>query len=748
MSCVLLLFLYLRIELSFDQFHPEKSTLYRAVTHATINGNEINTPTTPSGLGPAMGVEIFCRISTVNETVIGTGDRLFTEDKIYEVEKTFFELFDFKILEGSTEKFTDNHIILTQLLARKLFGDEDAIGKSLNYNSSDKRVIAVIESPVRSHLDFSALVLNSDYIENWGQFSVYTYFNSINSNESIKSNLDNIYEERMAEIFTANNSSCKFDIQRVTDIHLTSHLRGELAQNARKVNIYAFILIAVFMLLVAGINYSNMATARSLRRSKEIGIRKAIGSYRSELIIQFLMESILLVFFGVFLSLIIVDQILPYFNFISGLEAYDITKFDWQLGIFVFFVVLVIGVLGGLYPAVVMSKFSATDILKGTFTDYSDKLTMRRLLVVIQFSISILMIICTWFILSQINYINNKNLGFSNERVLTVEIPSLSEVRLLELKDLFVKTELTTSISTSEQIPGETTERLGTFLYLNQEGQWEEKLAKYFSADQEFIECFEISLLEGANFRQGQQSHNLALVNESFAANFDRPIDVGTTIRLPFKNAYGYNQVKIAGIVNDFHFRSLHEEVQPLLILYDERNNHLLVKLKDINSEGLEILRSAWVNVYPDYPFDYEFVDEKIDNLYRSEILTGKIFALFALITSLLACLGLFALSFYTSELRKKEIGIRKINGAGVGEILYLINREYVLLVTIATLVSWPIGYFIVNEWLAEFAYKIDINLGVFVLSLVLALLITLATVSHNTIKAAKENIVSVINRG
>ena len=747
MSCVLLLFIYIREELSFDRFHEKTDTLYRIASHANINGNEINTPATPSGLASKLDVKNICRISTLNDVIMGSEYNLFREDDIYFIESTFFELFNFKILAGEIHDLSPQQIVLTSTLSQKLFGDSDVIGRTIRFNSKKLRIAAIIETPTKSHFNFSALILNPEITENWSEFSVYTYFHTSKDSEEINLELKEIYDQYMSPIFEANNSTCRFELQKVTDIHLNSHLRGELATNASRINIVAFILIGAFLLLVAGINYSNMATARSLRRSKEIGIRKAIGSYRSELVLQFLVESVLLVFFGIFLSLIIVDQILPYFNLITGFDSYEISQFDLELVLFVVLIVAIIGILGGLYPAIMMSKFSASDILKGTFIDYSNKLTTRKLLVIIQFFISLLMIICTWIVSNQIKFINNRNLGFNTDKLLTIEINSMSEKWLTELKDGINKTGLVSGICLTEEIPGEKIEKLSTFTVLDKRQETHEILAKYFSADQAFIENFEIALIHGNNFNHVGNSKSQILVNHQFTDQIGIPNPVGLYIQLPFKNTYGQDMAQIVGVINDFHFRSLHQQVQPLVIMYNEFNDHLVIKLRETESSSLETLRSEWHDIYPDDPFDYEFIEDKIDYMYRAELGTGRIFGAFAFITSLLAGLGLFSLSYYTAELKRKEIGIRKINGAETQQILLLIIREYFVLVAFGTIISWPISYLIMEKWLDGFAYRIQFDWTIYLFSLIIAFSITLVAVGLNSLKAAKAKILTTINR-
>jgi len=357
------------------------------------------------------------------------------------------------------------------------------------------------------------------------------------------------------------------------------------------------------------------------------------------------------------------------------------------------------------------------------------------------------MIICTWFVLGQLNFINNKYLGYNKQDLIAVDIPNSSEASLAKLKERFTGSSMVTTISFTEEIPGASSENFGTFLYQHPSGDWEEILSKHFSADEDFVDCLELPLLEGEGFGMFESQAEV-LVNESFVKATGNQDIVGTQIRLPFRNIYGAKQVTIAGIVKDFHFRSLHEEIQPLIIMYSHINRKALLRVSSDGAADFATLKSGWNEVFPDQPFDYEYVEDRLTNLYRSDIMAGRIFSLFAIITTVLACLGLFALSYYTSELRKKEIGIRKINGAGLREILYLVNREYLSLVSLGSLISWPLAYIIIEKWLDGFAYKIEIDMAIFVIALLTALLITLATVSINSLKVANTNIIEVINRG
>jgi len=749
-TCSILLFLFLRKEFNYDRFHTDSSEVYRIASNVTVNGNDIITPTTPPALVPSLENTAYCRIYTQSGSTIGVYDRIFYDDNIYAVDDSFFDIFSFEIIRGDQKKYlsSEDEIVLTESLAIKLFGDADPLGKKVTYNNKSKIVSAVISDPYNSHMNFSGLVRYSSTSQSWVSFSVYSYIASDQTVKEIESDLAKIYKVEIEPLFAANNSSCEFYLQPLEDIYLHSHLQGELDINGNITINYAFILVGFFMLVVAGINYTNMATARSLKRAKEIGIRKAIGSYHNDLIRQFLIESMLLVFFGVFLSLIAIDILLPYFKFLIGSGMVQIDLLDWQLVMFLFLVILVIGVAGGVYPAFYMARFNAADILKGTFQDHTNHLTTRRFLIIIQFTISVLLIICTWVVMSQMRFVNERNIGYNKDNVLIIKIPESSSSKYEEVVERFSKISQVRQIGSSELVPGTQAENLSTF-YLLRAGEPQSILAKYFAADNGFIKSLDISVVAGENLSEGGQIQSEALVNETFAmmVTGESQDIIGRTIQLPFRNTQGRNQVRIRGVINDFHFKSLHEKVQPLIILYDRLNPYILIKLDDSGGMDMNELKIVFNQVYPDAPFDYEFAEDKLNVMYRSDILTGRIFGTFALITSFLALLGIFALSFYTSELRKKEISIRKINGASIRQILLLVSKEYIILVTIAAVVSWPFAYYILDGWLREFEYRIDIRWEVFIFSLLIAVTITLITVSLNSLKAARSNIVSILNR-
>ncbi len=745
----ILLFLYLRNEFTFDQYNSE-IPVYRIASNAVINGNEIITPTTPSALGPSLDDILSCRISTQSNIPIGVADRLFNENDIYAVDSSFFELFPMKLTSGNENLIlSENSIVLTKSLASKLFNYEDPIGKIVSYGNTKKIVTAIVQDPLHSHLNFKGLVLQDQNKRQWITFSDYTYIKTNKPIKDVNEQLKKVYESSMEPLFTPNNSSCSFFLQPLESIYLKSHLQGELDINGNESIDIALIIIGVFMLIIAGINYTNMTTARSIRRYKEIAIRKAVGSYRSELMWQFIVESVLLVFFGVFLSLIIIDQLLPYIHFITDVHIYSISIMDWQLVIFVFIVVAGIGLMGSIYPAFYMTKFTVAETLSGSFLKLGSKITKRRILLFIQFSISILLIICTWAIKKQINYVNDKNLGFNPSNVMTLRLPDYTD----ESTQLFIKDvgslDQIMLVGTAEIIPGEEKETLTSFFFLKDKNStYEQILVKYFYADMNFIHALEIDVLQGTGFESNNQKVEI-LINEALVGLL-QPAEniVGMDVSLPFTGTGGTNEARIVGIIKNTHFKSLHQKVQPVAILYKPHNSQALLRFKQNEMPNIAAIQKIFQNNFPDFPFDYSFLEDRIDNLYRQDLLTSRLFGIFAIITTSLALMGVFALSFYTSEIRKKEICIRKISGASLHEILYIINREYFLIVGLAALIASPVAYVIIDQWLAGFEYKVQPGYFVFIFTMASSIIVALATVSINTIKAAKSNIITTINRG
>lgn len=736
-TCSILLFLYLRNEFSFDRY-DSSTPVYRIIADAEINGNKLVAPTTPSAVGPALPFT-HVRIRTQQEAIIQYKDRLFHENDIYTVDDAFFDIFPLELLQTMDGPLlSKNTIVLTESLAEKIFGDASPIGEKVYINRKARLVSGVVQDPYRSHLNFSGLVIDPSHPEVWTTFSDYTYIKTNASPEEVEAKLAEMYDEKMEPFFIPNNSSCTFSLQPVEDIHLHSDLRGELDVNGNPTINFALLLIGIFMILVAGINYTNLSTTRVIRRAKEIAIRKAVGSYRKELVYQFIVESVLLVFFGVFLSLIAIDIIFPYLHFVAYPQMYDISIYDWELLGFITLIVLVIGLMGSVSPALEMSRFNVTDILHGTFNQHGVRINRRRILLFVQFSISIGLIICTWVIRKQINYVQEVNLGYNPHHLISVIIPEYDEKMTISFLEDLKSQAAVQSVSTSETIPGEARESLTSFYFNDTEEQ--QILVKYFHADESFIQGLEIELLDGNGMQKGE---NHILINETLAKRLNNPL--GVDVEVPAEARRGNQQV--SGIIKDIHLQSLRDEIQPLAILYRPLNRYALIRLNQANQETLGQVKEVFAANFPDFPFDYQFVEDRVARMYERDVLTGRLFGVFAILTTCLALMGMFALSFYTSEIRKQEIGIRKINGASTREILLLVNKEYFYIVMLSALVAVPVSYFFLQTWLHEFVYRISLGGSTFILVLILSLIISMGTVSINTLKAAHKEIIYSIKR-
>jgi len=745
-SCSLLLFLYLRDEFSYDRMHPQSENLYRLKARVNINGNELETPTTPSSLGPAVSRSQYCRITTYEDVVLGYDAKPFYESHIYAVDSNFLSFFGFEVLQMKRDsQFAAQDIILTRSLAFEIFANSNPIGNELRFNNELKVVIGVVEDPVLSHMDFSALVLRTS-AESWIDFTDHTYIRTERPPQQLYAELQEIYHDSVEPFFVANSGSCEFFVQPVIDIHLDSNLRGELSQGGnRKLN-YAFMIVGFLLLLTAAINYANMSIARSNRRAKEIGIRKAIGSYQSDLVRQFLLESMLLVFFGVFVSLIVIDLLYPYFNYLTGSSISPQSGLDWVLILFLLLIIVFVGILGGIYPAFYMARFNAADILKGTFLQYGHYLSLKRLLVIVQYALSVLLIFCTWVILDQLQFTRQQHQTWENNDPMFITLPESSQAKFEKVKEQFMATGLINHIGSTQVVPGIAQENLTSLEIESAEG-YDEYLVKYFSADGEFVESLGLNITEGTNFGEQESAREQALINSTLAEMIPGGV-LGKRIRLPFPNTHGLNFVIVVGVLEDTYLKSLHEKVQPLVILYDPLNTNLVLGLTQKGPAQLEVIEAAFHKVYPSSPFDYSFATDSYESLYVNDYFTARLFGIFAIITFLLSLLGVFSLSYYSSEFRKKEIGIRKINGASNRQILVLINREYVIMILLAAAISFPLAYIFLTNWLGQFAYRIEINFWAFATTILVTLLVTLATVTVNSSRAVRSDIPTTLNQG
>ncbi len=699
-------------------------------------------------------VEAYVRFMGLGRTLFKKGEMKFYEDEIFATDSAVFEIFNYEFIEGNptTALHDPNSLVLTKDLAIKYFGTTNALGETLETENEVYKITGVIENvPKNSHFTFEGLISVNSLNErrqagSWGNFGVYTFLYTPNLKNAteFEAKLSGIYDEFCAPIFKQYGISFVYRLQKITDIHLHSHYEGEANGDIKYV--YIFSAVAIFMLIIASINYMNLATARSARRSREVGVRKVLGSHRIQLINQFIVESLLLSIFSFIISLILVIAILPFFNDLVDKEISlaimeNPILFSGLLSIIVF-----VGILGGSYPAFYLSSFNPVIVLKGKNTSRGGNAFLRKGLVVLQFSISIVMIVCTWLVYDQLQFMSQKDLGFDKEHIIRVGMPSedvrqkypVLRVKLLEAPEVI-------NVSTATTSPG-----FGVGKNLinveDQNGEMVERGIDLYGVDYDYISTLGLRIVEGRDFSRDIASDTITavIVTEAMIKR------MGWESALGRKFSFGLEEesepLKVIGIVKDYHHASLYDIIEPLLFYLREENRILHVKIdaNDIKS-SLGKVESIWAEVHPNQPFDYNFLDQEFDEQYRNDEKRGQIFTIFAILTMAIACLGLLGLASYTAEQRTKEISIRKVVGANVQSLVYLVSKEFILLVLVSIVIGLPIAYYFMDSWLQNFAYAMDMNWVTFASASIIALIITFTTVSFHTVKAALSNPVDAL---
>ncbi len=754
-TCSLFLFLYLLDELSYDQFHTKKDRIYRVVTHFIESDNQF---TWPSGQIP-LAQELEENYPDVAHAVrfIGAGRELFANDErdvrfyeedFYYVDSSVFEVFNFPLIAGdpTTALLAPNTAVVTQTTAEKYFGDADPIGQSFRNGDENYQITGLVEDvPSNSHLEFNALLSRAslpDELGGWGGWGVPTYL-LLRETASLADGeraLADVNKNRVVPIFTDYGVTIDYWLQPLADIHLQSNF-GDSGENGGMSYIYIFAAVAFFILIIASINYMNLATARATRRAKEVGVRKTMGSFRSQLISQFLTESTLLTFIALFISILLALVLLPLFNQLAGKEIKVLFLLQPKIIAGFIGMALVVGIAGGSYPAFYLSSFNPALVLKGNVARGTGTALLRKILVVTQFAISIAMLICTWIVYDQLQYLRDKDLGFEQDQVLTVTMPdSTIRANYSVLYNRLKSNSNVLEVSNSSARPGS---GLGKNLMNvdSPEGMVERGVDQY-QADYDFVDAMGMKIVGGRNFsRDFPTDTAAALVNQAMVARMQWDDPVGKRFSFIGDDEGPGATFTVVGVVQDYHQQSLYSPIEPLAIFFGDQNYFLNIKIapQDVAST-LAFVEDTWTEVNAGKPFSYDFLNQDFQAQYEADQKRGQIFTLFSLLTVVIACLGLLGLAAYTTEQRAKEIGIRKVIGASVANIIGLIYRDFLLLIALAMLIAFPLAYFFMDGWLQTFAYQTEIKWLTFVTSALLTVLVTMSAISFHTIRAAMSN--------
>lgn len=749
----LFLALYIMSELSYDRYNSNAQRIYRVVSFIKEPDRDLSHnaatqfPLIPEIQKDYPEVQEAVRLAGTGRTLYSNGARRFYENKVFNGDSNIFKVFTYQFIDGSPQHalVEPNSMVLTESLAVKYFGTTRSIvGKTLKNDNGDVyRITAVIKDvPDNSHIKFSALIsissLPKNYGNNWGGFGPYSYvlLRPGTNVRALEKKMLSLYDKYMAPIFAQYNIKIHYGLQPITSIHLHSDMVNEPEQLGNMSYIYIFSAVAVFMLLIACINYMNLTTARSARRAREIGIRKVTGSSRSLLVLQFLLESLFTAFIALAFSILLFYLLLPTFNLLSGKSLEFSTLLRPVNMLTLGGMVLMAGLLGGIYPALYLSKFNPVTVLKGTLAKSSGNVVLRRTLVVFQFSVSMIMLICTMIVYGQLQFLRQKDLGFNKDQVMTLTADINGNVRgRIEafVNDLKKIPEIR-QLSTSQGIPG----GRDNFYLLSiqtKDGFTQKGVANY-SIDENYIRTLGMKIVKGRNFTGLSDTSRSILVNEAMVKEYGWDQPIGKIIKFPGDTS-GY-QLEVVGVVRDFNQTALYNPVTPLILFYSPDNNGIAIKLEAKNiPAAIRSIEKSWNTNFPDIPFSYSFLDRQFDSQYAADQKRGKIFMLFSVLTVIITCLGLLGLVAFITAQRQKEISVRKVMGAKVAQIVPLVTGNFIFLAGISCLIAFPVAAFFMDKWLKLFFYNTGLTEAPFLFSALTVLLITLITVSYHTIKAA-----------
>lgn len=766
-TCCLLITTYILNELSYDRYNKNADNIYR-VTRTFYNGNG-NATLTLSTVAPPFKyyfpsefpeIQKITSLLAAGPTPLRYKEKLINEQNVFFADENLFDVFSVKVLKGNPQTALRDpfSIMLTEEMAKKYFGNEEPMNKTLRFNHQfNLKVTGVYKAfPSNAHMHpemllsfntFKNLVGEENLRTNWGNNSFFTYLllpKNYDINK-LKAKFPAFLDKHMANQYGGKQPSkfTKLDLQKLTDIHLYSHTDFEAEPNSDISRVYIFSAIALFILLIACINYMNLSTARSALRAREIGIRKVIGARKPELIFQFLSESVLISWLAILLALGFLYLALPWLNKLSSQNLSMDILMKWQVLVPVFLAPFVVGIISGIYPALFMSSFQPVKTLKGLFKVGGSNISFRKVLVITQFAISIILIITTMVVFQQLRYMQNTSLGYNKEHIVTMPYNSALQPQYEAFRNDLLRDASIKDAARSSRIPtGRLLDGMGASTIVGDSLQPVTADIRFLAVDYDFLPTFGIPVVAGRNFSRSYGTDTSGFIlNETAikAIGWKTPQDaVGKAFQ------YGGSRGRIIGVMGDFHFESLRQKIAPMILVLPAQAadfyNRFSVKITGNVSSALNTLEKTWRKYLPETPYEYTFLDENFGKLYENEQRQGTIFTVFACIAIFIACLGLFGLSAFSITQRVKEIGVRKVLGANVSTIVTMLSKDFLKLVLIAAIPAFIVAYIAMNKWLQDFAYRINMPWWVFIVAGLLAALIAFVTVSFQAIKAAIAN--------
>ena len=770
--CCLLILVYVQDELSYDKYHQKADQIYRIVNAGVIRGNQIEMPLVSGPWGPSMKEEFPEVLGAVrikppdSRWVIAHEEKKFPEKGLYFVDPEFFEVFDVEMLVGNHETALDApySMVLTEEMAEKYFGEEDPIGKILTGdNWMNFNITGIMKKhPPSTHMDYDFLVnfetLNravdpvnkqlyyGNLSTEWQNFRIYTYLllDASADPDAVEAKMRTLLEERLGRMLRTAGVELNPYLQKLTDIHLNSNLEGELGPTGDESYIYIFSAVAIFILLIACINFMNLSTARSENRAKEVGIRKVVGADRVQLVKQFLGESITFTFLASIVAGLAVLFLLKPFNAIAEKNISASSLISGQTVLLLIGLFIIVGFASGSYPAFLLSAFRPVEVLSGKKHKGGSGGLLRKVLVVVQFAISVFLIISLSIIYNQMGYIKSRPLGYDKENILAIPLSDPAPRSTYEsYKTTLLSNSQVINVSAASTIPGGL---FGIGLLRSFGRPANENLTlQVINVDYDFVDTFGLELYEGRDFsREFITDMNRALLLNEEAVKqfgFDSSLDKRLT-------PGGPNALPVVGSLKDYYFKSLHQKIEPFVMILgaEQAFNWVFIKTTEESMSGvMQFAEQEWRRINPGHPFEYTFVDRNIALMYQSETKLSRLFSISTAIAIYIACLGLFGLASFTVVQRTKEIGMRKVLGASVGGIIVILSKEYVKWIILANVFAWPLAYYFMRRWLEGFAYHTNLNILAFLASGMLALTIALLTVSVQTLKAATSNPVDAL---
>ncbi len=766
MAACITIFVFIQHEYSYDNFNKKADRIYRVNVEANINDRDMKVAITPALLGSYLkdkfpqvenSVTIYALniISSIKGPALKYGDKIFRANRFIFADSSFFQIFSFKLIQGNPKTALRSafSVVLTKSASEKFFGSENPIGKSLRYNNKYTFTVTgvVQDPPPSSSIQFDYLGSLSSLPEIWGNpnlfkrkndnFNYFTYIllrKGANAN-TINKNLTKALAGFWDRPVTGFPLACKFHLESLKEQYWDNSLEYDMPVKGNKNSVTVFAVIAILILLIACANFINMSTSQSLMRAKEVGIRKVIGGQRLQLIGQFMIESGLMSFIALLTAVAISEFFIPVVNNLLGTSL----KINYLHNNTIVFVILGIWIMtsliSGLFPAFYLSSFLPVSTLKGNFSNTGSKRLGRRYFILFQFSAVIALLFCTMVVAKQYYLLRFHNTGFDKENVLILKYDGNTNGNYLPFKQMLLENPHILGVAASDIAPGK--QFYKGPLYFNGKSGVESLLFSFGVVDPDYIKVLGMKFLAGRSFtwKEWKNNQNLFILNETAAKK------IGWSPKDAVGKPFGYSSKKldgrVVGVLRDFNFQSLRTNVEPLVLELQKDVQSLAIKISSGNpAVTLKFIRETWKKMYPNNPIDYTFVNKSLDALYKSEEKLGNLFTLFSILSVIIACMGLYGLSLFTAQRRTKEVGIRKVLGASVSGVVILLSKEFTQWILVANIIAWPVAYYFMHKWLDNFAYKTNINIWVFLLSGGIALLIALATVGLQAVKAATAN--------